>query len=116
VPRQEPTPKIGPFAIDLHASIPRFPSDNQQLADSRGLLLQELPGRGFGLHAGAHGLRPEVESVTFGLGGDLTVRAAHQDRTADLGRSYGARRHRALFTHSPRSSPSTSATATGGAI
>ena len=79
VAAQDPTPKIGPFVIDLHASIPRFPSDNQQLADSRGLLLQELPGRGLALHAGAMVYLLKWKAVTFGLGGDLTVARAHQD-------------------------------------
>ena len=95
---QDPTPRIGPFAIDLHASIPRFPSDNQQLADSRGLLLQELPGRGLGLHAGAQVYFLKWKAVTFGVGADLTVAQAHQDPpqiTADFfGRAVTER-----FTH-----------------
>src|SRR5207248_5270192 len=27
---QEPPPKIGPFVIDLHATVPRFPGDLQE--------------------------------------------------------------------------------------
>ena len=42
---QDPPPKIGPYVVDLHATIPRFP-DDQQLAQSRGMLLAELPGSG----------------------------------------------------------------------
>ncbi len=40
---QEPPPKIGPFVVDLHATVPRFPSDNLQLAESRGM--QATSGR-----------------------------------------------------------------------
>lgn len=76
---QEPPPKIGPFVIDLHGTMPRFPSDNLQLAESRGLLLQELPGRGLGIHAGAHVYVFKWKAVTFGLGGDVTVARSHQD-------------------------------------
>jgi hypothetical protein len=76
---QEPPPKIGPFVIDGQITAPGFPSDSQQLADSRGLLLQELPGRGFGIHAGAHVYVFKWKAVTFGLGGDLTMNRAHQD-------------------------------------
>ena len=65
--------------FDLHGSLPGFPSDNQQLSDSRGLLLQELPGRGLGLHAGAQVYLLKWKAVTFGVGADLTVARAHQD-------------------------------------
>jgi len=98
VAAQDPTPKIGPFTIDLHGSIPRFPSDNQQLADSRGLLLQELPGRGLGLHASAQVYLLKWKAVTFGVGADFTVAQSHQDPpqiTADyFGRAVTER-----FTH-----------------
>jgi len=79
VAAQDPVPKIGPFAFDVHVSVPGFPSDNQQLADSRGLLLQELPGRGLGLHTAATVYVYKWKAVTFGLGGDFTVARAHQD-------------------------------------
>lgn len=73
---QDPPPKIGPFVVDLHGTVPRFPSD-QQLADSRGLVLRELPGSGVGLHAGAHVYVLTWKAVTFGLGGDLTIARSH---------------------------------------
>ena len=47
---QDPPPRIGPFVVDVHGTMPRFPADDQQLADSRGLELSELPGAGLGLH------------------------------------------------------------------
>ena len=33
---QEPPPRIGPFVVDVHASLPSLPTESQQLADSRG--------------------------------------------------------------------------------
>lgn len=98
VAAQDPTPKIGPFVIDLHASIPRFPSDNQQLADSRGLLLQELPGRGLGLHAAAQVYFLKWKAVTFGVGADLTVAQAHQD-PPQISADYFGRAVTERFTH-----------------
>lgn len=76
VAAQDPPPKIGPFILDVHGTAPRFPSDDQELADSRGLLLRELPGSGLGLHAGAHVYPLRWKAVTFGLGADLTIARA----------------------------------------
>jgi hypothetical protein len=61
----------------VHGTVPRFPRD-QQLADSRALLLRELPGAGFGLHGGVHVYPLRWKAVTFGLGADLTVARAAQ--------------------------------------
>ncbi len=74
---QGPPPKIGPFVIDVHGTLPGFPGDDPQLAASRGLLVQELPGRGLGLHTGAHLYLLRWKAVTFGVGGDLTLSRAH---------------------------------------
>ena len=74
---QDPPPRIGPFVLDVHGTVPRFPRD-QQLADSRALLLRELPGAGLGLHAGAHVYPLRWKAVTFGLGADVTVAQARQ--------------------------------------
>lgn len=63
--------------MDLHGTVPRFPVD-QELADSRDLLLAELPGVGIGLHAGAHVYVFSWKAVTFGLGADFTRARAHQ--------------------------------------
>jgi hypothetical protein len=41
---QDPPPRIPWFVIDAHGSVPRFPSDDQELADSRDMELAELPG------------------------------------------------------------------------
>lgn len=95
---QGPPPRIGPFVVDLHGTIPRFPTDDQQLADSRGLVLRELPGAGLGLHTGAHLYVLKWKAVTFGLGADVTIagarRKAPQLSADTFGRSATAR-----FTH-----------------
>ena len=65
-------PRIGPFVFDARGTFPRFPSDNQELADSRGLELEELPGRGFGMDFGGHVYVFKWGAVTFGLGAQYT--------------------------------------------
>ena len=73
---QDPPPRIGPFAVDVHMSIPVFPTDSQQLADSRALNLAELPGRGLGGQVGAHFFLPRWGPLTVGLGGEVMVARA----------------------------------------
>lgn len=73
---QDPPPRIGPFVLDIHGTFPRFPADDQQLADSRALLLRELPGAGLGLHTSAYVYPLRWKAVTFGIGGDLTLARA----------------------------------------
>jgi hypothetical protein len=75
---QDPPPRIPLFVADFHASLPRFPSDSLQLAESRGLELAELPGRGLGLQLGVHLYPLHWRAVTFGVGGEVvTSRARH---------------------------------------
>ena len=76
---QDPPPRIGPFVIDAHGTIPNFPSD-PHLTDSRSLSAADLPGVGLGLHAGAHVYVLRWKAVTFGLGGELTMARAHSSR------------------------------------
>jgi hypothetical protein len=75
---QDPPPRIGPFVIDLQGAFPQFPQD-EQLAQSRGLLLNELPGSGLGIHTGAHVYIFTWKALTIGLGVDLTLGRSHQD-------------------------------------
>jgi len=75
---QEPPPRIGPFVLDLHASVPRFPSDDPQLAQSRGMQLAELPGSGLGIQVGAHVYLLRVKAVTFGIGAEFAAGRARQ--------------------------------------
>jgi hypothetical protein len=69
---QEPPPKIGPFVVDFHASMPRFPS-NPNLAESRDVKQVELPGRGLGLQLGVTVYPLHWRAVTFGVGGELAT-------------------------------------------
>jgi outer membrane protein with beta-barrel domain len=75
---QEPPPKIGPFVLDLHATVPRFPNEDSQLAQSRGMDLGELPGAGLGVQVGAHVYVLRIKVITFGLGAEAAVGRARQ--------------------------------------
>jgi hypothetical protein len=76
---QEPPPPIPRYVIDLHATVPMFPNDLQQLADSRGvppLTLTELPGWGIGAQAGVHLYLFTWKALTVGVGGEVMVARA----------------------------------------
>jgi hypothetical protein len=94
---QDPPPRIGPFVFDLHGIVPMFGED-QQLADSRGLALGELPGPGLGIHTSVHVYPLKWRVVTFGLGGSLTLARSHSGveplSTVEVGRAVTER-----FTH-----------------
>jgi len=74
---QEPPPRIPIVAVDLQVTIPKFPSE-QSLADSRGMTLAELPGRGVGVHAAVTFYPLKWRVITFGIGGEVTVNRASQ--------------------------------------
>jgi len=74
---QDPPPRIGPFVVDLHATVPRFPQD-VQLAQSRDMALAELPGSGLGVLVGVHVYPLRWRAVTFGLGGEFATGRARQ--------------------------------------
>jgi hypothetical protein len=78
---QDPPPRIGPFVLDLHATVPTFPSDDAQLAASRGMAVTELPGTGFGIQAGAHLYLLKIKAVTFGVGAEFAASRARQTPT-----------------------------------
>jgi hypothetical protein len=78
---QDPPPKIGPFVVDVHGTFPRFPSD-AQLAESRGMTLAELPGRGLGVQIGAHVYFLHWRAITFGVGGELATGRSRRTPTA----------------------------------
>lgn len=73
---QDTPPRIGPFAVDLRGSVAAFGGD-QELASSRLLLEQQMPGMGFGFTAGAHVYAPKVIGIVFGFGGELFMARAH---------------------------------------
>jgi len=73
-PSQSPS-RIGPFVVDLHATLPNFPSD-ELLAESRGIGVADLPGTGLGVDVGLHVYVLRWRAITFGVGGELmTARA-----------------------------------------
>jgi hypothetical protein len=75
---QETPPRIGPIVIDLHGTVPRFPDEDPALAASRGLSVSELPGRGFGVQAGAHVYFFRWRAITFGFGGEIVLARAKE--------------------------------------
>src|SRR4029077_9227391 len=64
--------------VDLHASVPRFPSDDASLAASRNMSLLELPGTGLGAQVGLHLYPLRTRYVTFGVGGELAIGRSKQ--------------------------------------
>ena len=75
---QDPPPPIPWVVVDLHGTIPKFPSDSFDLADSRGMSVAELPGTGLGAQVGLHLYPLRTRFVTVGLGGELAIgRASH---------------------------------------
>src|SRR5262245_41747074 len=78
---QEPPPRIPWFVIDLHGTVPRFPS-SQPLADSRRLTLAELPGTGLGLQLGLHLYPIHWKAITFGIGAEVAGTRARQEPLA----------------------------------
>ncbi|HEY2906536.1 MAG TPA: hypothetical protein VGJ29_11605 [Vicinamibacterales bacterium] len=73
---QEPVPAVGPFVVDLHGIFTNLP-DSQQLADSRGLVLSELPGSAFGGAVGLHLYVLKWKQLTIGIGGEVVGFRAH---------------------------------------
>jgi len=80
---QDPPPRIPWFAIDLHASVPRFPSSDQELASSRGMDVSELPGRGWGVQGGLHLYPLRWRVITFGVGGEIALGRASKSPASD---------------------------------
>lgn len=74
---QDPIPEIGPFAIDLQGTFPRFPTDSVQLQQSRDLVQGEMPGTGLGVHVSANAYVFKWKAITFGVGGDAAFARAH---------------------------------------
>lgn len=77
VDAQDEPPRIGPFVVDAHGTVPLFKTD-AGIAASRGLSASELPGAGLGVNVAIHVYPLKWKAVTFGLGGELTLARAHQ--------------------------------------
>ena len=75
---QDPPPPIPWVVLDLHATVPRFPSENQALADSRDMKLGELPGSGLGMQIALNLYPLRTRLVPFGLGGELAIGRARK--------------------------------------
>jgi hypothetical protein len=98
VAAQDPIPKIGPFALDIQGTVPRFPSDDDQLQRSRDLVSGELPGVGLGIHVSANVYVFTWKAITFGVGGDAAFARAHH--SAELvSQGVTARAVSERFTH-----------------
>jgi hypothetical protein len=80
---QDPPPRIPWFVVDAHGTAPGFPSDDQVLADSRGMKLAELPGRGWGLQLAAHIYPLRWRVITFGIGGEVAAARATSTPPSD---------------------------------
>jgi len=74
---QDPPPPIPLFVVDVQGNFPNFPQ-NALLADSRGLDLAELPGRGFGGQVGIQLHFFRFKAITFGVGGQAMMSRATQ--------------------------------------
>jgi len=75
---QQAPPRIGPIVFDAHLTFPGFPSDSQQLADSRPFIsVTDLPGLGRGIDIAAQLYLLRVRKVTFGIGGNLMIGTSH---------------------------------------
>ena len=76
---QDPPPPIPWVVVDLHGSIPKFPSDDPVLAKSRDLeSVAELPGAGIGAQVRLHLYPLHTRIVTVGLGGELAIGRSRQ--------------------------------------
>ena len=73
---------IGRFVADARVAFPKFP-DDPAIASGIGVTVPNLPGRAFGLVAGAHFYPARLGKVTIGFGAEVT--AARRGRTLDTG-------------------------------
>jgi hypothetical protein len=81
---EDAPPRIGPFVVDVRATVPKFKQQDAQLAGSRGLDPGELPGVGIGVDAGAHVYFLTWKAVTIGAGAQLTLARSHTTPPATL--------------------------------
>ncbi len=78
---QDPPPKIPLIVLDVRGSVPGFPNE-PQLAASRGLRVDQLPGRGLGVDLGLHMRVLTWKAMTIGLGGQVTLARASASATS----------------------------------
>src|SRR5262245_39957460 len=75
---QDQPPRVGPFVLDLHATVPQFPTEDVELAASRSMRVAELPGNGLGIQASAHVYLLKLKAVTFGIGAEFAASRARK--------------------------------------
>ena len=63
---------IGRFAVDVRGTFPKFKQD-PNVATGIGVTPANLPGRAFGLVAGAHWYPAHIGPMTLGVGGELMM-------------------------------------------
>ena len=81
-------PRIGPFVVDLHGTVPLFPSDSPLLAASRDVQAADLPGHGLGVDVAAQIYVFKWRAMTVGIGGNLmTGRARSTPPAAAAGQA-----------------------------
>ena len=81
---QQPPPSLGGYVVDLHLSLPNFPTDSDQLSGSRGVAVTDLPGRGTGLEIGGQYYLFKWRAMTIGVGGSLFIASAQSDPLVPL--------------------------------
>ena len=74
---QPPEEPIGRYVVDVRGSFVPF-ARNVELAENRGLLPHDTPGRGFGYDVGGHVYLFRLWQVTFGLGASYHASSADQ--------------------------------------
>jgi hypothetical protein len=97
VSAQDPPPRIPWFVVDAHGTAPGFPSDDQELANSRDMDLAELPGRGWGGQVGAHFYPLRWRVITFGVGGEVAAGRATKTPSTDETTTVALRPAREVF-------------------
>lgn len=75
---QETPPRLPFVVVDLHGTFARLPSDDVELAASRGITVGELPGPAVGGEVGVHVYPLVFRAITFGIGGQLIFARSHQ--------------------------------------
>jgi len=75
---QDEPPRIPPVVLDVHASFPRFPTDEETRLSRDLNSIAELPGRGLGAQLALQVYVFKFRAMTIGVGGELAVGRANQ--------------------------------------
>ena len=96
----QPTP-IGPFAVDVHAALPRF-DQSGFTAGELGVVKTTLPTWGIGVQLGAHWYPVRIGKVAVGVGGSALVGRARRTPTDADGKATGPAIEARLIALSPQ--------------